>query len=89
VVDLGNRRVELKHFGRGNIVGDAFAWLPKEKILITGDLLVRPVPYAFDGYPAEWIGTLEQLARFDAAPVVPGHGALMHDKVFLALVINA
>jgi glyoxylase-like metal-dependent hydrolase (beta-lactamase superfamily II) len=46
-LDLGNREVQLKYLGRGNTVGDAIAYLPKEKILITGDLVDSPVPYLF------------------------------------------
>jgi hypothetical protein len=38
-VDLGNREVQLKYLGRGNTVGDAIAYLPKERILINGDLV--------------------------------------------------
>lgn len=62
-------------------------YLPKEKILVTGDLLVRPVPYAFDGYPTEWIRTLEGLSALEASTIVPGHGEVMHDKEYLANVI--
>src|SRR6202044_3680007 len=39
-IDLGNREVQLLHFKRGNTPGDAMAYLPKEKILVAGDLLV-------------------------------------------------
>ena len=86
-VDLGGREVEIRHGGRGNTAGDAFVYLPREKILVAGDLLVRPVPYAFDGYPAEWIRTLEGLAALDADAIVPGHGDVMRDKSYLTQVI--
>jgi cyclase len=88
IVDLGNREVQVLHFGRGNTAGDAIAYLPKEKILIAGDLLDHPVPYAFDGYPSEWVRTLERMAELDAATIVPGHGEVLHDKVFLLQVID-
>ncbi|HXO41969.1 MAG TPA: MBL fold metallo-hydrolase, partial [Thermoanaerobaculia bacterium] len=45
VIDLGGREVRIAHLGRGNTGGDAIAYLPKEKILIAGDLVVHPVPY--------------------------------------------
>lgn len=73
-VDIGNCRVEVKHLGRGNTVGDALVYLPREKILVTGDLLVRPVPYAFDGYPAEWIRTLESMGGSMRRRSFPGMG---------------
>jgi glyoxylase-like metal-dependent hydrolase (beta-lactamase superfamily II) len=73
-IDLGGRVVELKHLGRGNTGGDVVAWLPAERILVAGDLVDHPVPYAFAGYPGEWIATLDRLAALGPAIVLPGHG---------------
>lgn len=73
-IDLGGRIVELKHLGRGNTGGDVVVWLPAERILIAGDLVDHPVPYAFGGYPSEWAGTLDRLVALRPAVVVPGHG---------------
>jgi len=79
-IDLGGRIVELKHLGRGNTGGDVVAWLPKERILVAGDLVDHPVPYAFGGYPGEWIATLDRLAALDPLLVVPGHGEVLRGK---------
>ena len=87
-IDIGNREVEVKHLGRGNTPGDTIVYLPKEKILIAGDLLVHPIPYTFDGYPAEWAQTLEKVAQLEATTIVPGHGAVLHDKTYLYLVTD-
>jgi cyclase len=87
-IDLGNRKVEVKFLGRGNTGGDAIVYLPAERILVTGDLLDHPIPFAFDGYPSEWIRTLERMSRLDAATIVPGHGEVLRDKVFLNQVID-
>lgn len=73
-IDLGGRIVELKHLGRGNTGGDVVAWLPAERILVAGDLVDHPVPYAFGGYPGEWTTTLDRLVALQPAVVVPGHG---------------
>src|SRR5262245_14579533 len=86
-IDLGGREVEVRHGGRGNTAGDVYVYLRRERILATGDLVVRPVPYAFDGYPSEWIRTLEGLAALDADVIVPGHGELMRDKAYLTQII--
>ena len=85
-IDLGNREVQIKFLGRGNTGGDAVAYLPKEKIVIAGDLVVYPIPYIYDGYPSEWIQTLQNLAQLDADTIVPGHGPILHDKAYLYLV---
>ena len=82
-VTLGNREVQVKHLGCGNTPGDAIVYLPKEKILVARDLLVHPILYTFDGYPAEWAQTLHRMAQLDAVTIVPGHGAVQHDKAFL------
>jgi cyclase len=37
IFDDGVHRVELRHLGVAHTHGDGFAWLPKEKILFTGD----------------------------------------------------
>jgi glyoxylase-like metal-dependent hydrolase (beta-lactamase superfamily II) len=85
-IDLGSREVEIKFLGRGNTPGDAVVYLPKEKIAIAGDLLVYPIPYIYDGYPREWIQTLQNLAQLDADMIVPGHGPVMHDKTYIYLM---
>jgi cyclase len=82
-VDLGNRVVELRHLGRGHSSGDIIAYLPRERTLITGDLVASPVPYFFAGYPYDQIATLEALGAMDARVLVPGHGEVMHDEAFL------
>jgi cyclase len=49
-VDIGSREVQIKHLGRGNTAGDALVYLPRERILVAGDLC-RP-----DRFPALRIG---------------------------------
>ena len=85
-IDLGGRVVELKHLGRGNTGGDVVAWLPAERILVAGDLVDHPVPYAFAGYPSDWIGTLDRLAALDPLLVVPGHGEVLRGKGYIERV---
>lgn len=87
-IDLGNRAVQVRHLGRGNTPGDAVVYLPKEKILVAGDLLVYPIPYTYDGYPAEWIETLKKMSQLDVQTIVPGHGPVLHDKTYLSLVTD-
>ena len=85
-VDLGNREVQIKFLGRGNTTGDAVAYLPKEKIVVAGDLVAYPIPNMLDGYPVEWIQTLQNLAQLDADTIVPGHGPILHDKAYIYLL---
>jgi glyoxylase-like metal-dependent hydrolase (beta-lactamase superfamily II) len=85
-VDLGNVDVKVMFLGRGHTSGDAVVYLPKQRILIAGDLLVSPLPFFYSGYPSEFVKTLEKLAQFDADTIVPGHGEIEHDKKYLFLI---
>jgi len=87
-IDIGNREVQVKYLGRGNTAGDAIVYLPKDKIIAAGDLLVHPVPYTYDGYPSEWVQTLHKMGELDATTIVPGHGPILHDKAYLQLVAD-
>jgi cyclase len=75
IFDDGRHRVELHHFGVAHTHGDGFAWLPKERILFTGDACVNgPYNYVGDGDTGAWIGTLERARRLGARIIGPGHG---------------
>ncbi len=76
-IDDGHHRVELHWLGTGHTKGDAYAWLPKEKILFTGDACVNgPHNNVNDGDISEWIKTLELVKQFGAEKVCPGHGPM-------------
>jgi cyclase len=87
-IDLGNRQVQIKFLGRGNTAGDTVIYLPKEKIVATGDLLDHPIPYLFGGFPVDFVNTLQVLAQLDAQTIVPGHGEILHDKAYIYQVID-
>ena len=75
----GSRTIELHHLGRGNTRGDVVVYLPKERILATGDLVVSPTPFGIGSYYAEWIDTLGKLMELDAATLFLSHGSIQHD----------
>jgi len=85
-IEFANRRVELYWLGRGNTEGDTVVWLPEDRLLVTGDLLVSPIPFAFDSPMSDWAVTLRRLAGFDAQIIVPGHGAVQFDGSYLESV---
>lgn len=77
IFDDGTRRVELRHFGTAHTKGDSVAWLPKEKILFTGDVVVNgPYNFVGDGDVRSWIGILAKVAELGPVKVGPGHGPL-------------
>lgn len=74
--DDGEHRVELLHLGVGHTHGDALAWLPRERILFTGDACVNgPYNYVGDGNVQKWIATLDAAKALGAKTICPGHGA--------------
>jgi phosphoglycerate dehydrogenase-like enzyme/glyoxylase-like metal-dependent hydrolase (beta-lactamase superfamily II) len=77
VLDDGKQRVEFLFLGHAHTAGDAFAYLPKHKILCTGDACVNGA-YNFMGHSdsASWIRVLEKAQQLDVKLVCPGHGAL-------------
>lgn len=83
MIYLGDRRIQVLHYDRAVTPGDAFLYLPDDKVVITGDLLINPVPFALDAYPAGWLSTLERINRLDATVLVPGHGEPLHDHAML------
>jgi len=70
-----DREIHLLFLGRAHTAGDVFVYLPKEKVVITGDALIGWTPYMGDGYPEDWAGTLDRLAALDFNQIIMGHGA--------------
>lgn len=75
---LGKTEVQIKHIGKGHSKGDTIAWLPKERVLFSGDLVEEgAAPYCGDAYFNEWPDTLEKLRQFEPEKLVPGRGDAM------------
>ncbi len=75
VLDDGVQRVEFLHFGHGHTPGDAIAYLPKQRIVFTGDLCVNgPYNYMGDADTESWVRVLEAIQQLDIDIVAPGHG---------------
>ena len=83
LLEFDNRRVELRWLGRGNTAGDIVVWVPGDGVLVTGDLLVAPIPFAFDSPMTDWSVTLRRLDDMGARILVPGHGAAQYDRRYL------
>jgi len=83
-IDPGGRRVEVRHpGGAAHTRGDAYVWLPEERVLFTGDLVFHGgTPFALSGSPAGWLRALEQMAALEPQTVVPGHGPVGGPELF-------
>ncbi|HUF20218.1 MAG TPA: MBL fold metallo-hydrolase [Burkholderiales bacterium] len=77
---MGKLEVRIMHLGRGHTKGDTVVWLPKDKILFSGDLVeYAATPYTGDAYLQDWPKTLERIRALKPERLVPGRGdALMN-----------
>lgn len=89
VVRSGDRSIEILYLGDGNTAGDILMWLPEEKIVATGDVVVHPVQYAFNMPPKKWGQTLRRINELGYEILVPGHGNIQRDQQFVNLLIEA
>ena len=75
-----SRTVEIFWLGNAHTNGDIFVYLPREKVIVTGDALHGWTPYMGDSYPFDWITTLDNAEKLDFDQVIGGHGDVMHGK---------
>lgn len=85
VVDLGGRRVELVHFGRGHTEGDVVVIVSGSDVIFAGDLLEQSAPPSFgpDCFLKEWPSAVDGILGLVDEPtvIVPGHGVPV-DRLF-------
>ena len=80
VVANGSREIQLLHFGRAHTGGDVVIYLPQEKVVFTGDMMLPGLAYMGDGHVDEWPDSLEGLKALDFEIWLPGHGPVMRNK---------
>lgn len=76
---LGGKTIVIAHPWRGpaHTAGDLIVWLPDDRVLFAGDLLIEDgVTMVVDGSSRGLLAALDTLAGLDARIVVPGHGAI-------------
>jgi glyoxylase-like metal-dependent hydrolase (beta-lactamase superfamily II) len=89
VIDDRDIPVEIIHLGRANTEGDALAWLPKQKIVATGDIVVSPIPFGFGSFSADWIQTIGKIEALGFVTLIPGHGMPQSDSSYLDKLVAA
>jgi cyclase len=76
----GDREIQIRFLGRAHTAGDVVVFLPKEKIVMTGDMLTAALSNMSDGFLNEWVTTLDELKKLDFVTVLPGHGEAFTDR---------
>jgi cyclase len=71
----GKREVQFLFFGWAHTRGDGFVYLPKDKVLATGDAVVNgPYNFTGDGSITNWPRVIQKAQKLDVRHVLPGHG---------------
>ena len=74
---IGGRTLVIRHLGPAHSAGDLTVWLPTERVLFAGDLLIEDgVTMVVDGDSRVLMRVLDTLERLRPAVLVPGHGAI-------------
>ena len=72
---LGKRGVQVINIGRSHTAGDTVVWLPRERVLFSGDVVeFGATPYCGDAHFADWPATLAAVEALGAEALVPGRG---------------
>lgn len=81
-IHLGGVDLELYHFGAGHTIGDIVAWMPKEEIMFSGDIVFvdRALGTGSAKNIKSWIKVFEKMASFKPKHIIPGHGQLTNLK---------
>ena len=83
VVNRGSREIQLLHLGRAHTGGDVVVYLPQERIVFTGDMMLPGLAYMGDAHVDEWPSTLAGLKTLDFEWILPGHGQPFSDRAII------
>lgn len=76
-LQVGDKEVRLIKLGPAHTRGDVVVYLPRERVLYTGDVLFHEVHPAVAGEPVSaWLAVCDRLLGWDIDVVVPGHGPM-------------
>jgi len=76
-LQLGERTLIISHPGAAHTPGDLMVWIPQDRILFAGDLLIEDgVTMVVDGNSGELLKALASIDSLRPRVVVPGHGAI-------------
>ena len=76
----GSREIQVRFFGRAHTDGDIVVFLPRERMIATGDMITSALSYTGDAFVEEWPATLDGVMSLDFDTVLPGHGTVFKGK---------
>jgi len=80
-IEIDGVKMELWVPEAAHTKGDMLVWLPDDKVLVAGDVLVNTTTPNFrDADSKKWVQTLAEVQQYPAKTIIPGHGPLMKMK---------
>ncbi len=79
------RPIDVIHVGPAHTAADLIVHLPIEGVVVTGDVLIHPIPLFGNANFTGWIAALDRVASLKPKMLVPGHGPVMRDLAYLTL----
>ena len=74
----GNRVIQVFYLGKGHSRGDLVVFLPAERIVAAGDLVMFPIQFVgTTSFPADFAATVDRLIALGPTRMVPGHGPVL------------
>lgn len=80
--------IKIWHLGHGHSPGDLIVLIPKEKVIVTGDLVHEMDPYLGESDPEQWSEILRKIDALDFDWLVGGRGAAISDRAVLRFYIK-
>jgi len=76
VLEAGGRRIEIHHRAAAHTPGDSFVWLPRERVVFTGDIVYvgRILGVMEFSDSAAWLKAFAAIEKLEPRHLVPGHG---------------
>jgi alkyl sulfatase BDS1-like metallo-beta-lactamase superfamily hydrolase len=89
---IGGEELELTH-GRGETDDATFVWLPRHRVLASGDFVIWVFPNAgnprkVQRYAADWAHALRRMEQLRPAILIPGHGPVIFGEERAAQVLR-
>ncbi len=82
----GSQIIQLMHLKQyAHSEGDVIVWMPKKRIVVTGDIVVGPTPYESQANAPGMVKALQQIIDLKPLVVIPGHGAVQYDLNYVNL----
>lgn len=86
----GSQTLQLVYANdNGHSEGDVIVWIPEKKLVITGDIVVGPTPYATQNNIPGMLRSIQRIIDLNPSILIPGHGFVQYDLNYVNLLKEA